>query len=564
MGFLLVCLWSGTATAFGGLLPEIEIEADDIKLGSFSLIPSIGGYVFAGAQGLKHNILYGFGFGYRFNRHWTGEALFNYVRTETDPGGVDVDAWLYRLEGLYHFFPHKKLVPYFAAGIGALSLDPVGGTKDTDFLISYGLGLKYFFSNRIALRSDLRHVIPFDDPHHNLAASIGIEFLIGGQKKAPSITPTAPKDSDGDGIYDSADKCPNTPMGVRVEISGCPFDSDGDGIDDYLDKCPGTPAGALVDRFGCPTDGDGDGVYDDSDKCPNTPEGSSVDKMGCALDVDEDGVFDYFDKCPDTPAGLTVDQNGCPIFQKEKKSIRFNIEFDPDKAEIKPIYHDQIQQVADFLKTYPETEMVIEGHTDNVGPADYNLKLSQRRAESVKRFLIDNFGIGSNRLKAKGYGEKRRIASNATQAGRQRNRRVIANITALKAPSVYAGSSAARIQAQKVLSNDGVEFKLLADQTEEVIVWLSSAFPPHTFILQGERPRMVCDFYEARPGVNIPDRIDVGGHIIKQIRLGHHAGANQFLRVVMDLNFPFNYRIQQRLNTNNNSYVIQLQSNKIR
>jgi len=123
----------------------------------------------------------------------------------------------------------------------------------------------------------------------------------------------AEKDSDGDGVPDKIDKCPNTPAYATVDANGCPFDTDGDGVPDYHDKCPNTPKDVKVDSVGCPIDSDGDHVPDYLDKCPNTPKGAKVDAVGCPVDSDGDGVPDYLDKCPFTPKGTKVDAQGCPI-----------------------------------------------------------------------------------------------------------------------------------------------------------------------------------------------------------------------------------------------------------
>lgn len=176
-------------------------------------------------------------------------------------------------------------------------------------------------------------------------------------------------------------------------------------------------------------DADGDGVSDHLDKCPDTPSGVMVDSNGCPLDSDRDGVYDYLDKCPDTPRSIKVDKDGCPVPIPEQVSIELKVEFDLDKADIKPEYHDHLCQVADFLKAYPKTHAVLEGHTCNLGSEAYNLNLSQKRAESVMNYLVDELNIDSKRLSAKGYGFSRPVASNDTEAGREKNRRVVANIT---------------------------------------------------------------------------------------------------------------------------------------
>ena len=214
-----------------------------------------------------------------------------------------------------------------------------------------------------------------------------------------------------------------------------PLDSDGDGVPDNLDKCPGTPEGVKVDKDGCPLDSDGDGVPDYLDKCPDTPQGVKVDKDGCPLDSDGDGVPDYLDKCPDTPKGVKVDKDGCPpVIVKEVApvkesapevvSITLKIEFDSAKSDVKAKYYNEIKKVSDFMKQYPGTKMEIQGHTDNVGREAVNVKLSQARANSVMKYLTDKFGIEKDRLTAVGYGPKKPVASNATKAGKQKNRRV--------------------------------------------------------------------------------------------------------------------------------------------
>jgi len=220
------------------------------------------------------------------------------------------------------------------------------------------------------------------------------------EKAPPPPLPPKEKDSDNDGVPDSRDKCPGTPAGVAVDKDGCPPDSDKDGVPDYLDKCPGTPAGVAVDKDGCPSDSDKDGV-------PN-----------------------YLDKCPGTPVGTPVGNDGCPI-PPQKVSIAMKIEFDTGKADIKSEYLDDIAKVADFLKKYPNTKGTIEGHTDNVGRATMNQRLSEKRAENVMNLLVQKFGIDPARLSTKGYGMTRPAASNKTAEGRQKNRRIEAVFDAM-------------------------------------------------------------------------------------------------------------------------------------
>ncbi len=124
-----------------------------------------------------------------------------------------------------------------------------------------------------------------------------------------------PSDSDGDGVPDGVDRCANTPPGASVNASGCTLDSDSDNIPDGLDRCPDTEAGVLVDPNGCPKDSDGDSIPDGLDRCSETPRGATVDALGCPGDEDGDGVLDGLDRCPRTPTGAAINTSGCPTGQ---------------------------------------------------------------------------------------------------------------------------------------------------------------------------------------------------------------------------------------------------------
>jgi Outer membrane protein and related peptidoglycan-associated (lipo)proteins len=121
-----------------------------------------------------------------------------------------------------------------------------------------------------------------------------------------------------------------------------------------------------------------------------------------------------------------------PAPAKEKVTITLNVQFDTNKAVVKEKYHDDVKRVADFMKEFPDTTAAIEGHTDNVASAAYNQKLSEKRANSVRQYIIDKFGIDGSRLTATGYGMTKPIASNDTEEGRQKNRRVQAVIKTIK------------------------------------------------------------------------------------------------------------------------------------
>lgn len=399
------------------------------RKGAVSVSPLIGGYIFDSDQSIKSDPAYGIALGYNITERIGIEAAFNYVDTEVRSATLSnsVDAYVYRLEGLYHFMADKDVLPYIAIGAGAITIDVDKVGDDTKFLADYGGGIKFFLTESLAVRAGVRHIISFDDTNHNILYKLGLSYLIGAKpKKAAPM----PMDNDGDGVPDNMDKCADTPAGVKVDSSGCPVDSDGDGVYDDKDTCTGTPRGVEVDKKGCPLDSDKDGVYNNQDKCPGTPAGAPVDNAGCPTDKDGDGIADYLDKCQGTLKGIKVDAKGCPLPIKEKVSIELKVEFVSKSPVVKNIYHEPIQKVANFLKTYPDTSAVIEGHTDSVGDSEHNLQLSQKRAENVMQHLID-FGIHPSRLRAEGYGESLPIADNSTDEGRQKNRRVVAVISTI-------------------------------------------------------------------------------------------------------------------------------------
>jgi outer membrane protein OmpA-like peptidoglycan-associated protein len=308
--------------------------------------------------------------------------------------------------------------------------------------VNGGLGLTLWFSEMVGLSFQSTYKYSLEDSaDRGMADNIpthmqhfaGLTFKFGG------------KDTDGDGIYDKDDACPEV-VGLK-QFKGCP-DTDGDGIIDGSDSCPevaglaefqgcpDTDADGIADKDdacpevagpkalnGCP-DADGDGVADKNDKCPQVVGPSA--NGGCPWpDTDGDGVLDKDDKCIDVKG--TVANNGCPEITEEQVSqlnaYAKTILFNSGKATFKQETFAVLQSITAILKQYPSSKFSIEGHTDSDGKDATNQKLSEDRAGAVKNYLVEN-GIDASRLSSAGFGESKPIDSNKTAKGKANNRRV--------------------------------------------------------------------------------------------------------------------------------------------
>lgn len=191
-----------------------------------------------------------------------------------------------------------------------------------------------------------------------------------------------------------------------------------------------------------PPDSDGDGVIDTADSCPHSEQGKQVDASGCPVDPDGDGVLGPVDLCPDSPYGEPVDATGCRPRLAVAQEYTLLLTFETGSAKIIGDPRGALAEVAALITQYPETTVVIEGHTDDKGPAAYNMKMSKARAEAVANVLVTDLGIDAARVSAKAFGETKPIATNATKEGRERNRRVVAVVLPGKAPTPVAVTTA--------------------------------------------------------------------------------------------------------------------------
>ena len=325
--------------------------------------------------------------------------------------------------------------PFLYVGGGYSSVDNQG-----EGMFNVGLGFNTWFSENIGLSLQTGSKNGFTEKvDSHFQTSLGLVIRFGG------------KDTDGDGVYDKFDDCPDVP-GLEA-FNGCP-DTDGDGIKDSDDACPNEAGLAIMN--GCP-DSDGDGIADKDDMCPNdkgTKENNGcpdtdgdgvVDKddkcasqagpaanAGCPWpDTDGDGILDKDDKCPSV-AGV-ASERGCPEIISNEARMGVNsfakaILFYTEKASFKPGVTEELDGMIAIMNKFPLAVFAIRGYTDTTGSVTGNQKLSDKRANAVLNYLVEN-GIDASRLSAKGYGQESPIDTNDTRAGRANNRRVEVKVT---------------------------------------------------------------------------------------------------------------------------------------
>lgn len=464
--FLLFSGYSSPVLAAGKSGPAPQAK----KAYSLSLTPTAGVNIFSGKENLKSGQLYALKFSYNF----IGtdmidslgiDAIAGYIDTVSTVDNGKAKVYQFRVDFTYPFIlKNSRFTPFLAVGAGGNLYERSAGTKGKS-LAAYGVGLKYKLLDYLVARTDARHVI-FVEPERddNFELTAGLTYIFGVERK-----PKQPVDADNDGVPENLDKCPDTPKGVKVDKHGCPRDSDRDGVPDHLDKCANTPKGVAVDKKGCPevpAEVPSEEKERDEKSEPAVPPAAPLLPLPSlpaadaaiaaepgpgivALPLVAEGATGKVESeekkaAPAEPLRVSPEEAPAPAAPAAGKEapapleaeqgylLRFNVEFDFDKAAIRPRYHGLLRKAVNFLKTNPGTVAEIRGHTDSIGNADYNLLLSKRRAESVRRYLVKNSGIDASRVIVSGYGFHRPIADNRSAAGRQKNRRTEVTITIRK------------------------------------------------------------------------------------------------------------------------------------
>lgn len=337
-------------------------------------------------------------YGYRFDKNWAARleltALeIDYVNgssTEDDDSGVmfGVDAMYFMADDLLYLF----------GGIKQQNLD------ENYTLGNIGLGKHWHVTDRVKIITEVAAYQDFDESYNDYSFKLGLSIPFGGSTSSSNYAnnDTGTVDTDGDGVANQNDRCPNTPAGTQVDANGCAMESDDDQ----------------------------DGVMNSADQCPNTPRGAQVDAQGCEIkDSDMDGVNDANDECAGTPRGDKVDAQGCTIFDEEEVSITMRVLFDSESAVVKQPNDPEIQALADFMKRFGSTSATIEGHTSAPGTEEYNMNLSQARADAFKDVMVNRYGIDPSRLNTQGYGETQLLDTDNDAEAHRVNRRISVSIT---------------------------------------------------------------------------------------------------------------------------------------
>ena len=458
-------------------------------LHTFSINNEIGVADTVGATSPRNTAIFGLRLGFMLNDMIGIEAEGGVLPTEDR--NLVYDLWLATARGhvIAQFRgadPANSLLPFVLAGAGGMfvvsSDKPERIYEDEDFYFYGGVGIKYRVENGWGLRADARALFVPSSKDEGLA--LDSEFLVSVYKEfgraepveeeEPPPPPPVDEDPDKDGIFGSADQCPNDAEdadGFQDE-DGCPDgDNDGDGIADGSDQCPNDAedADGFKDDDGCPDpDNDGDGIADATDQCPLEAEDMDgfQDEDGCPdPDNDGDGVLDANDQCQDkaeTKNGFQ-DRDGCPdelppAVRKYSGTVK-GINFKTNSAVILATSNKVLNGAVKVLNDYPELRIEIQGHTDDVGDNDANYALSDACAASVRNYFLSK-GLGDDRITSKGFGETVPTVA-------------IDGPPPLKGAALKAARSA----------NRRVEFKLISELTQT-----EASAPPPTPPLPGAAP----------------------------------------------------------------------------
>jgi OmpA-OmpF porin, OOP family len=438
-------LFRPTIVAALGIAASASVATANVEIGGtagihvFSTDNELGVPDIDTAPSQRNSALFGLRLGVTFNDMLGVEGEFGVIPSESNTQVFDIWNVTYRAHLIAQFRaadPAVKLVPFVVFGGGAMAVVDSKNEdvieKDTDAALYAGIGAKYRVDNGWGLRADARILFPPSSDGNG--PTVDFEALLSiykefGRKVVEKVVeqPKVEGDTDGDGLMDNVDKCPNEAEDKDgfQDDDGCPeADNDKDGIPDAADKCPNEPEDkdGFQDDDGCPDpDNDGDGVPDASDKCVDQPE----TKNGYQ---DEDG-------CPDE----------IPQKVKAFTGVIQGINFKVNSADLLPASNKTLDKAVAVLKEFPDLKLEIQGHTDDQpikkgGKFEDNKALSQARAETVRAYFVSK-GVEEGRITAVGYGQDKPVMDptglkgGKLNAARAKNRRVEFQLVSSLQPS---------------------------------------------------------------------------------------------------------------------------------
>ncbi len=372
------------------------------------------------------------------------EISFTYALGEYD-NGLETDIMRIALNGVYQY-DTQYVTPFLKAGFGFNMMSEPKDYYTT--AIDFGAGLKFNFTDNIALKTEFIHISDFNDGEWNsnmtFVAGLTISF---GTAEESEVLRYEPADIAADGIITNLD---DEVIESNDEVKKESLDIKDDGNDMYQDDIiveeiveenkeqknnTNSFKETELEIKNIPpkvvnivnNDRDNDGISDYADKCIYTPPGVRVYANGCRIDEDDDkdGILNSIDECPNTPLNSKVNTKGCvkKVDKKYKNIIQLNIEFKYKSFEVTDISKEEVLMLADFLNNNTTYNIRVIGYTDNKGSRAYNKKLSQKRANAIKNMLIKN-KVSANRISSVGMGEANPIADNDSENGRAKNRRI--------------------------------------------------------------------------------------------------------------------------------------------
>ena len=385
-----------------------------VKEGGFSVSPMIGGYVYdKNDQGLDTSLLVGIRAGYNITKAIGVEAFYDYMTPSDSTFWSLKNVALNRFGGqvLYHFVPDNVFVPYLAAGYSQMEFSGARVNNKSHGAFDYGAGVKYFLTDAIALRGDARHILYSynSTTFNNLEFALGVYFQFGGI--SPVVKALTPVPAPVKTVVEPVVVTPQPEIAVSVPAFTPPPVA-----------VVAVPVATLppVIAVAVPV---------------ATPAPVTVVAVPAAtLPPVKVVVVPVATPAPVTvvavpvtlPAPVTVIATPAAVKAQTfcANPVVIAISFRPSKAAVKKRHHAELDKVGNFLKEFPHSKVTIEGYTDPDGNKNANLKLSQARADNLREYIIATYEMDGSRITATGYGSSRPVASNRTESGKKKNRRI--------------------------------------------------------------------------------------------------------------------------------------------